>query len=208
MTNSPQVTLDYEITKVGPSGVGSVELYLTRDEGQSWEHYADDADLRPPMTVTLPGDGVFGLRLIVRSRAGLGARPPRPGDLPDLRIQVDTRPPVAHLEYPQVDPQRRDALTLTWTASDDNLGPNPITLEWAERPDGIWNKIVKDYSNSGRYAWVLPRDLPYRVYLRLTVRDLAGNVAVDESREAVSVDLHEPEVRLKGLINANPGPQQ
>jgi hypothetical protein len=201
ITNSTQVTLDYEITKIGPSGVGSVELYLTHDEGQTWQRFAEDADLKPPMTVNLPGDGIFGLRLVVRSRAGLGGRPPRPGDLPQMRVLVDTKPPLVQLDPPQADPQRRDALLLTWKANDENLAANPITLHWAERPDGPWQLIAADLTNCGRYAWQLPPNLPYRVYLRVTARDAAGNIAVDETPEAIAVDLHEPEAQIKGILS-------
>jgi hypothetical protein len=41
--------------------------------------------------------------------------------------------------------------------------------------------------------------MPYRVYLRVTARDLAGNVGVDESPEPVLIDLHEPEGQLLGI---------
>ncbi len=199
VTNSTQVSLDYEVTKVGPSGLGSVELYLTQDEGQNWQRYANDPKMKPPMTVNLPGEGVYGLRLVVGSRAGLGRRPPQPGDPPQMRLEVDTTPPMAKLFYPQPDPSRRDALLLTWNASDRNLLPNPVTLQWSERPDGAWQTIAADLTNTGRYIWQLSPGLPYRVYLRLAVRDAAGNVGVDETPEPVLIDLHEPEGRLLGI---------
>jgi hypothetical protein len=191
--------LDYEVTKVGPSGIGSVELYLTKDEGRTWERYADDPDLRPPITVNLPGEGVYGLRLVVRSRAGLGGRPPQPGDAPEMRIEVDTTPPVAKLYLPQPDSQRHDALVLHWEASDRNLSLNSITLQWAERQDGEWKTIASDLSNSGRYLWQPAPTMPYRVYVRLLVKDAAGNVTIDEIPDPVLIDLHEPEGHLRGI---------
>jgi hypothetical protein len=152
------------------------------------------------MIANLPGEGIFGLRLVVGSRAGLGRRPPQSGDLPQMRIAVDTTPPAAKLFPPQPDPQRRDALILTWTAKDNNdLASNPITLQWADRPDGVWRPIATDMSNSGRFTWILNDNIPYRVYLRLSVRDTAGNVTVDETPEAVLIDLHEPEGQLLGI---------
>jgi hypothetical protein len=200
ITNSTQVTLDYEVNKVGPSGIGSVELYLTHDEGRTWQRYANDPGLKSPMTVNLPGEGVYGLRLVVRSRAGLGQRPPQTGDMPQMRIEVDTTPPLAKLFPPQPDPRRRDALLLTWNASDQNLPTNPITLQWAERADGPWQNIAADLTNSGRYTWQLSPNLPYRVYLRVVARDTAGNVGMDITPEPVLIDLQEPEGLIKGII--------
>jgi hypothetical protein len=208
-TNNRQISLDYEITKVGPSGVGSVELYVTQDDGQTWQRFAESQspDLRPPLTVMLPGDGIYGMRLVVGSRAGLGRRPPKPGDLPQMRVKVDTTPPEAKLDPPQADPSRRDALLLTWKATDENLPSNPITLLWSETPNGNWQTIAADVTNSGRFSWILPKSpMPPRVYLRLMVRDQAGNVAYDETPEPVSIDLLEPEGHLKGLIIASPRP--
>jgi hypothetical protein len=199
LTNNPQVSLEYQVTRMGPSGVGSVELYLTEDDGRTWRRYAEDPDLVSPINATLPGEGVFGLRLVVASKAGLGKKPPQPGDLPQMRIEVDTTPPVVKLFYPQADAHRRDTLILTWTASDKNLASNPITLQWAERPDGLWNTIASELPNSGRYTWQLSAGLPYRVYMRITARDSAGNTGVDETPEPVLIDLHEPEGQLLGL---------
>ena len=44
-------------------------------------------------------------------------------------------------------------------------------------------------------VWQVPADIPPRVYLRLVVRDLAGNEAIGQTAEPVLVDLNEPEVK-------------
>lgn len=198
ITNSTQITLDYRVDRVGPSGVGAVDLYLTKDEGRTWQRYAEDADLQPPMVVDLPGEGIFGLRLVVTSKAGLGHRPPQSGDLPDMRVEVDMTAPVVKMYRPEPDPRRRDAIVLTWEASDHELAANPITLQWAERPDGAWNTIATDLTNSQRYVWPVPPNL-VRVYLRVVARDMAGNQGFDETADPILVDLHEPEAKILGI---------
>jgi hypothetical protein len=203
ITKSTRVSLDYQVTNDGPSGIGSVELYLTRDDGRNWQRYTTNPTLRPPMIVNLPGEGVYGLRILVKSGAGLGKRPPQPGDLPQMRIEVDTTPPLVKMLYPQMDPNRRDTLLLAWTASDRNLAPSPITLQYAERARGPWNTIASDLANTGRYTWQLSPAVPYKVYLRVTAQDTAGNIGEDITPEAVLVDLHEPEAQLIGISPNN-----
>jgi hypothetical protein len=197
VTGGTHVSLDYEVTKVGPSGVGSVELWLTQDEGRTWKRHAEDLDLRPPFDVDLPGDGTYGLYLVVRSRSGLGRRPPQAGDLPQMRLEVDATPPAVQLFAPEPDARQRDALVLSWNARDRNLAPNPITVQWAERPDGPWQMISADLPNTGRYNWQLPANIPARVYLRLTARDAVGNNGASVTAQPVLIDL--PEAQLIGL---------
>jgi hypothetical protein len=198
ITNTTQITLNYRVDRIGPSGVGAVDLYLTKDEGRTWIRYAEDADLTPPMVVDLPGEGVFGLRLVVTSKAGLGRRPPQSGDVPDIRVEVDMTAPVVKMYRPEPDPRKRDAIVLTWEASDHELAANPITLQWAERPDGTWNTIATDLANSQRYVWTVPQNL-VQVYLRVVARDMAGNQGFDETAEPILVDLHEPEAKILGI---------
>jgi hypothetical protein len=202
ITNSTQVTLDYEVTHKGPSGVKKVELYLTADEGRTWQRYHEDLSAKPTMTVNLPGEGIYGLRLVITSGAGLARRAPQPGDLPQMRIEVDTTPPAVRLFPPQPDPARPGTLLLTWNASDRNLAANPITLQYAERPDGPWQTIAKELTNTGRYPWLLPPNIAPRVYLKVVALDAAGNEGVDQSPEAVVIDSVEPEGQIRGIIKA------
>jgi hypothetical protein len=67
---------------------------MTRDDGRTWFKAAEDPDLQPPVQVEFPGEGVYGLTLVVRSRAGLGRQPPQPGEPPELRVEVDLTPPL------------------------------------------------------------------------------------------------------------------
>lgn len=199
LVNSTQLNLDYELAKVGPSGIGKVELWMSQDDGRSWRKFAEDSDLKPPLTVELPGEGIYGFCLVVQSKAGLGKRGPVPGDAPELRIEVDTTTPAARLYAPEPDPKRANALVISWTATDRNLMANPITLQWAEKLGGNWETIGADLPNSGRYTWQLPASLPYRVYLRLIARDTAGNTCIAETPEPVLVDLNEPEAKILGI---------
>ena len=210
--NSPEVVLEYELSKVGPSGVGSVDIFLTQDDGQNWEHVASDPMVigkreggRHQGIVELPGDGVYGFSLVVKSQAQLKQdmanqekRPkgPRGGDVPEIRVEVDTMPPTAEMFTPRRDTTKPNSLLLVWTAADKNLGTNPVTLEWAERREGPWTPIANNIANTGKHSWQLPNQLPVQVYMRLRVRDLAGNEGVAVTPDPQLVDLSEPEGRL------------
>jgi hypothetical protein len=234
--NDHHVTLEYELKRVGPSGVGGIEIWLTKNDGASWEPYAkandaggEDVVGRQKRTFEFLdkndrpfADGIFGLTLVVKNRAGL-SREPRPGDVPEMRIEIDSQKPLAILYQPSADPQNPENVLLKWTARDKNLAPAPIQLEYAEKPEGPWRPIKLDLENKGRYAgssvtinngvaavkevitgdysWKVPSPFPVQVYLRIRVRDKAGNEQIAATRDAQFVDLVVP---TGALITAHP----
>jgi hypothetical protein len=195
--NTRQISIDYQVTKAGPSGIAKVELWATRNDGQTWEKFADNPNLKPPMVVDLKEEGVYGFRVVVQSKAGRYQPPPTAGSRPEVRVELDVTPPAAQLFRPEPDPKQNDTLMLSWNATDKNLTPTPITIQWAEDPGKEWQTIVADYPNEGRYPWKLPKDVPYMVYLRLTVKDTAGNVSTAETPNPICIDLTEPEAVIR-----------
>jgi len=211
LVNNPEVVLEYQLDKVGPSGIGSVDLWLTQDDGQTWQPYAEDPSVKAltagekyKRSVKLPKEGIYGFRLVVKSKAGRGRPAPGPGDLPEIRIEVDTTPPEAVLLEPRPDPQHRDALILQWKVKDRNLAAEPITLEYADQPNGKWEPIVIDHANTPEgYSWKVPQG-KVSVYLRLRVHDKAGNEGIAVTSEPQLVDLSEPEGHLLD-VSLSPG---
>jgi hypothetical protein len=215
IVNKRQARLEFEVAKFGPSGLGSVEVYVTLDDGQTWERAPADPNATLPLTgdvrggapvrgtvmIPLTKEGiVHGYTIVVKNRAGLGKPAPQRGDAPQIRVEVDTVPPEAKLFSPQPDPAKRDTLLLTWEAFDRNLAVNPISLEWAPKKEGPWAHIGAEMlPNSGRYPWEVPPNIPPTVYLRLSVRDTAGNMSVALTSEPVLIDFSEPEVHVLGL---------
>ncbi len=197
--NTKQISIDYEVTQVGPSGIGKLELWMTRDDGRTWEKFVESPEPKPPLRVDLPGEGTFGFRLLLQSKAGRHKAAPVSGNPPEIRVELDTTPPMAHLYLPKPDPKQADALILIWKASDRNLDAKPITLQWSEKAGGPWQTIVADWPNDGQYTWKLPPNIPFLVFLRLSARDTAGNVSVAETPQPVCIDLKEPEGRLLGI---------
>jgi hypothetical protein len=216
--NHPQMALTYEITLEGPSHVGSVDLWWTPDDGKTWERSKRPDEMGNPEDLVVDGrrrqriidlkdgDGIYGFALVIRSRAGLGKAEPRAGDVPEMRIELDTVKPLAKLFKPQADPQHRDSLILTWIAQDKNLSPAPVTLEWSQLPTGGWQPIGTNLANTGQYVWQLPPNMPVQVYLRIQVKDLAGNIGEAVTQEPQLVDLTEPEGHLVDVAPAGRRP--
>jgi hypothetical protein len=153
------------------------------------------------ISVDLTSDGLYGFYLVVKSGAGLSVPPPKPGDAPQMRVEVDTTAPEALLFGPQPSASQNDVLVLSWKATDNRLAANPITLQWAERKEGEWHCIGDpQMPNAASFNWRVPTTVPPKVYLRLTVRDAAGNAAVAETKDPVMVDLSVPKPRLLGLV--------
>lgn len=198
MVKSRRFQLNYKIDDVGPSDVSRIEVYVTRDGGRTWRKYDQDAPKNPPCTIEVPEEGRYGFTLIARSGVDLGEQPPRSGDIPHFWVEVDETRPVVRLIG--VDVGRGidlGNLSITWTASDRYLGPNPIQISYAKTAEGPWTPAVSNLPNTGRYVWRLPNDgLPYQFFLRVEATDLAGNVGTAETTAPVKVDLSTPKARV------------
>jgi hypothetical protein len=217
IVKSRQVRIDFAVGKVGPSGLGNADVYVSFDRGASWKPMQGEVPVSlPPGTdihgsemsgsvgVQLPSEGIiYGFIVAVKSKAGLAPPPPKPGDPPQALIEWDNTPPRGQLYRPQPDPNQPNTLLLAWKVEDRNLGEKPITLEWAEQKDGPWNLIGEpQLSNAGQYPWRLPERLPPRVYLRLTMRDLAGNESHAQTDRPELIDLSVPQTRIIGIAPA------
>jgi hypothetical protein len=195
--NTTHASVDYRIENVGPSGIGKVEAYVTSDQGQSWRRLTQDADHNSPIPVVLPGEGLFGLRLAITHGNGFGGTPPRAGDSAHCWLEVDTTVPLVTLAAPELG--TAGAVALRWTATDKNLGPEPVSLYYRTRLDGPWQPIVRTAKNDGTYRWTFPRDAGSQFYFKVEVTDLAGNVGRVESPSAIVLDTTEPRVSVIGV---------
>jgi hypothetical protein len=206
LVNSTRVALEYRIDQLGPSGIGKVEVWLTRDGGQTWARLCDDPNRRSPVDIDLPGDGVFGLTLVVSNGNGVGNPAPVRGDTPDLWVEVDTTPPVARFQSARFG-SGADAgcLIFSYEARDNKaLGGKPISFDWAARPEGPWTPIARGLPNTGVFRWPVPRDAGSEFYVRLEVVDRAGNIARAEFPEKIVLDPARPRGRVLGVTAGVP----
>ncbi|MCS6853023.1 MAG: hypothetical protein NZ700_17845 [Gemmataceae bacterium] len=209
MVNSKHINLEYDVQDVGPSGLSAIELWYTQD-ARSWQKYGELKD--PPKSgayrFEVNDEGVYGFTLVVRSGVGIGDRPPQVGDMPQVWVEVDlTKPVVQVLNVDVGRGPEAGNLTVSWRASDKNLGRQPITLSYAEDPAGPWTPIAANVENTGSYVWRMPaQGVPYRFLLRVEATDRAGNVGQAEWPRPVIVDLAVPKPLIKNVTPAAKAP--
>ena len=201
--NTTTAQLEYRIDTVGPSGISRVDIYITRDRGQSWEKLAEDTNKRSPVSINLPGEGLYGVRLAITNGNGFGGRAPKSGDRPQYVVEVDaTSPRVEFHPYEIVN----GAIDIRWSASDANLGPEPVNLFYRARADQSWQPIARNVKNDGVYRWAFPPEIGGQVFVKLEVADLAGNMTKVETPTPIMLDQTEPEATLLDVVGLNRGP--
>ena len=204
LVNSRSFAIAYDMSGVGEQGVSKVELWGTRDGGKAWQSYGVDDDNRSPLEVTVDSDGEYGFLIVVQSAAGADGFAPQPGDTPELWVNVDLVPPQAQIL--SADARRSDAggeLAIRWQADDDNLAARPIALFYSSRPAGPWTPIATSLENGGEFDWQVERHVPRRVYLKLEVRDTAGNVAAHQTSAPIVVESEPAVASWKRLPPVN-----
>jgi hypothetical protein len=203
MVNDKRFSINYEVKDVGPTGVSQIELWYTSD-GHDWHKAGIIHEAHSPYTANVDRDGLYGLTMVARSGVGLGKRPPRPGDAPQVWVEVDTTKPEVKLTglRANLGPDTHH-LVIGWTATDKNLGPKPITLSYAEQADGPWTPIAANIENTSRYVWQVPKAASARIMLRVEATDLAGNVGEAQTPEPIALDLAQPTVAILGVEPAS-----
>jgi len=200
MVNSRAFQLEYDVTSVGPSGISRVELWGTQDGGRSWRPLAVDDDNRSPLLVKVDQEGIYGLKVVVTSGTGLGGARPQAGELPEIVVGVDLTKPTAQI----IDARRGTGaesgkLLISWQAHDQWLAARPVSLLFSERPGGPWTTIASGLENTGRYGWTIDTRAPQAIYLRLEVRDEAGNVGVFETPQPVPLGQFRPTAQIRDI---------
>jgi hypothetical protein len=131
---------------------------------------------------------------------GVGGERPKSGDPPEVWIGVDLTKPEARILSARLGiGAEAGQLLVHWEAKDQMLSARPISLWFSETLGGPWAPIASELENTGRYAWPLDRRLPPRVYLRLEVRDEAGNVATFDTPQPVTVDRLRPSAHIRSV---------
>ena len=207
LINSTHVVLDYRIDQVGPSGVSKVEIWMTPDEGRTWQRLCEVPNHRSPAEFDLPREGVYGVCVVVTNGNSISDPPPSSGTVPDWWIEVDTTRPVAQLQ--SVRPGAAEdagTLLITWAASDKNLSGEPIDLYYATSREGPWMAIGRGLRNDGAYRWQAPHDGVGKYFIRMDVTDRAGNLTRCETPEAVVLDLMHPKAKVLGVSVSVSGP--
>ncbi|MBO5436743.1 MAG: hypothetical protein J6A23_03690 [Thermoguttaceae bacterium] len=173
--NQPVLDIDYDISTVGTSGVGRVELWATTDNGQTWSKMAEDKDCTSPIRVNLTTDGKYGFQILLFNGAGVGMERPEPGSLPQLEVVLDRVAPQVQLHTIQLQAEFGD-LEIQWTAEDPNFSGQPLLFSWSSAKDGPWRSMSTSLQeNSGRYTWRIPEKVPGTVFVRADVFDQAQN---------------------------------
>lgn len=195
--NSLEFEIGYDVDTAGTYGVTRVELWGTSDSGRSWRRLAVDTDNRSPILATVPAPGDYGLKIVVETAGGIDPVRPRPGDQPEMHVRIDTTAPVAKLTgIAQGAGSSADHLMVKWRPSDSLSREETVSLSYSSHSNGPWVTAVANLPNNGHYAWRLARHLPRSFYVRLEVRDQAGNVSTDQTRVPVQITLPTPSGRL------------
>ena len=193
--------LNYDINAIDPSGVGRIDLWMSRDRGQTWKLWGQDPDNVSPFPVEVTQEGIYGFRIVVRSKDGLAGRGPMRGEEADMWIQVDVTAPLAKItSVPYGRGNEAGQLVINYAVTDSNLTLRPNSILWSTNPDGPWTLIEENLRNDSRLVWKPQQNVPHRIFLRLEAADRAGNVGIHHLEQAIDISGLVPRGTIFGVV--------
>ncbi|MDB5313407.1 MAG: hypothetical protein JWO38_7609 [Gemmataceae bacterium] len=231
------ITVEYAIQRIGRSGIKAARLYVLPYKDPTGWKLAEEfkVSLQPAekdqtlsLKYTAKEEGVYGFYVAPESGAGVKADPPRKDDPPMLIVVVDKTAPYVKITGVRVSQGvRGPVVEIVWETNDQNLMPDPISLEYSVDKDAVqWKEIkyrltpgtlrtdaVGQNRYVGQYAWEVPDDNLWKFYVRIRAVDKAGNTGKhiwgqSESSPApteVIVDLEKPAAGITGVKGGTGG---
>lgn len=188
--NDRRIILECSRDELGPiiPGKTQVDLWFTAD-ALKWKRTQTITHKGPPYEVRVSRDGLYGFTLlahpITEEKSG-----PKPGDAPQIWVEVDTTKPTVQLLSAQPSASGQGSvLNVSWRASDLHLSEKPVSLYWATSSAGPWSKIAENMSNTGSMTWAVPAQMPPQVVIKVEAEDRAGNVGSAQSAAPVMIPL-------------------
>ena len=200
MVNSTLFELQYDVVSGGSAGLAKVELWGTEDGGRTWSVYQADDDLRSPVSAEVGFEGLYGFRIVVQAANGGPPKTPVAGDQPEIWIGVDQTRPSARLTGVEAKTGRAgDEIHLRWETSDKYPLAKPAVLACSAAAEGPWTTVASDLPGNGSVIWKPDRTVPDNVFVRLEVRDQAGNTTSIVSEHPVALPSRQPQGRIRDV---------
>lgn len=161
-----------------------VQLYLSRDDGRSWQFYGSQKTDSQSFPFVADGDGVywFAVKTLDRNRQLL---PDGKITQAELKVNVDTEMPKLEV---QVESDAAGRVVCYWRAEDDHLLADSVRILYQENIEGIaatenWIKVpvnlkpqVAGKIYTDQLGWWPETSVPY-LNVRIEIADSAGNIA-------------------------------
>ncbi len=200
LVNTRQFALDYELHDIQADAIAEVQLWATDDGGAHWAQWGTDQDHASPVEVQVRQEGVFGFRVVVSHRNGFSSRPPINGDPADIWVQVDSTAPVVSLTSAVYGSGlTAGQIDIQWQASDPLLTPRPVSLYYSGSATGPWTPIERGLANTGAYQWRVPPSITSEFFLRIEVKDRAGNRSEHQLEQPIRIEGLLPRARIRAV---------
>ncbi len=169
-TRQPRFRIPYhsDPTELQRLGAREVQLYVSTDRGLTWRLAQTVPPTAGKFAYDAPADGEYWFAVRTVDSGGR-LHPPAGQTAPGLKVVVDSQAPDLSLSLDRTGPRVR----LSWRASDVNLDPASLRLEFKQPGMDDWQPVHVVAQAAGQTAWTAPAT--GTVAVRGQVLDKAGN---------------------------------
>lgn len=158
-----------------------LQLYVSRDHGQTWDRSQSLAPEAAKFEYRAPGEGEYWFA--VKTLDGRGELHPGPDVFePGLAVLVDTSEPKLEVT---VSPLGGTKVQVSWQATDANLDPASLRLEYIQPGTPEWQAVSVIPRANGQTAWTVPQS--GIVAIRGSISDTAGNIGRAQTQLSVTI---------------------
>jgi hypothetical protein len=147
-----------------------VQLYVSLDQGASWQNAGTARPEQRQFSYRADRDGMHWFTVRTVDINGQLRPQTLQGTRPQLRVLVDTQPPVVTLRQA---PPQDGAVGVLWDIRDDNLDLSSMALEYRLPASPNWLSLPVMPQATGQRYWTPGTN--GAIDVRLRVRDLAKN---------------------------------
>ena len=172
--------LSFKAPQPGHDQPQEIDLHVSSDHGQTWAPYAQSPPDQTRFVFKAPRDGEYWFMLRTKFTSGKYLPTGRPAA--EIKVVVDTVPPTLTLDARE---GQGGEVHLHWKATDPNLSPDALRLEYKTiEPGSTWQRVAleRPMTNPGQTEYVGDTTIvpllvgnEHSLIVRADIADKAGN---------------------------------
>lgn len=185
-------------TEEGENGsdLDYVELFVTNDEGATWEKMPLIQNNTRPLIWQAPRSGRWGLYLAGVDLAGNKALAPELGATPQINVEINTTVDIELLAFKDGGTFKGGSTHLVkWQSESDNTENIKTALELSVDNGLSWNSVATELPIKGEHTLLLPKEDAAKVLLRVNANK-DGAVIASAVSNVFAIKSTPPQVTL------------